>query len=247
MPSHVYTPIATKALQDTVDAAEWNASIKDNMNASPAGIVAAKGYIFPSDGAYSYQEQAPGVNNQIVESDTAETLKMKNSWAFVPVGGIILWSGLLASLPANWQICNGTNGTPNLRDRFVIGAGGAYAVGATGGAATINIQHSHTSTTASSGAHTHTQADTGAGASHSHSLTLGAASAGSDVDAGLNLANQSHSHTTTVASDAAHIHNNPDTASDGAHTHIATTDNKLSTTQSILPPYYALAYIMRLS
>lgn len=50
----------------------------------------------------------------------------------VPVGGIVLWSGSIASIPAGWSLCNGTNGTPDLRERFVLGAG-TTAVGATGG------------------------------------------------------------------------------------------------------------------
>lgn len=49
----------------------------------------------------------------------------------IPLGGIIMWSG--ASVPAGWALCNGLNGTPDLRDRFIVGSGGAYATGATGG------------------------------------------------------------------------------------------------------------------
>src|SRR3990172_420875 len=40
----------------------------------------------------------------------------------VPIGGIIMWSGTVATIPATWQICDGTNGTPDLRDKFVVGA-----------------------------------------------------------------------------------------------------------------------------
>ena len=50
-----------------------------------------------------------------------------------PSGGIIMWSGSQASIPSGWVLCNGSNGTPDLRDRFVIGAGNNYSVGATGG------------------------------------------------------------------------------------------------------------------
>lgn len=50
-----------------------------------------------------------------------------------PVGGIILWSGSTSDIPTKWHLCDGTNGTPDLRGRFVIGAGGSYDVGATGG------------------------------------------------------------------------------------------------------------------
>jgi len=38
------------------------------------------------------------------------------------IGGICLWSGSIATIPANYALCDGTNGTPDLRDRFVIGA-----------------------------------------------------------------------------------------------------------------------------
>ena len=51
----------------------------------------------------------------------------------VPAGGIIMWSGSIASIPAGYYICDGTNGTPDLRDRFVVGAGNTFAVGNTGG------------------------------------------------------------------------------------------------------------------
>ena len=49
----------------------------------------------------------------------------------VPVGGIIMWGGSFA--PAGWQICDGTNGTPDLRGRFVLGFGAGRSIGTTGG------------------------------------------------------------------------------------------------------------------
>lgn len=52
----------------------------------------------------------------------------------VPCGGVILWHGASNAVPKGWAICDGTNGTPDLRDRFVIGAGGKYGLDATGGA-----------------------------------------------------------------------------------------------------------------
>jgi hypothetical protein len=51
----------------------------------------------------------------------------------VPVGGIILWSGAADAIPRHWALCDGNNNTPNLLDRFVMAAGGAFAVDATGG------------------------------------------------------------------------------------------------------------------
>ena len=67
----------------------------------------------------------------------------------VPVGTIVLWSGTTSNIPTGWVLCNGSNGTPDLRDRFIVGAGSTYSVGATGGEA------SHTLTEDELPSHTH--------------------------------------------------------------------------------------------
>jgi hypothetical protein len=54
----------------------------------------------------------------------------------VPKGAIIMWSG--TTPPTNWALCDGQNGTPNLRDRFIIGAGGRRQAGNQGGSASHN-------------------------------------------------------------------------------------------------------------
>ncbi|EGW42612.1 hypothetical protein [Bilophila sp. 4_1_30] len=54
----------------------------------------------------------------------------------VPTGFIGMWSGSASTIPTGWALCDGTNGTPNLTDRFILGAGKAYQPGATGGTAT---------------------------------------------------------------------------------------------------------------
>lgn len=61
----------------------------------------------------------------------------------VPSGGIIIWSGGIPNIPAGFLLCNGSNGTPDLRDKFVIGAGSVYTPGQVGGSET----HTHTFTT----------------------------------------------------------------------------------------------------
>jgi len=61
----------------------------------------------------------------------------------IPVGGIILWSGSVVSIPTGWALCDGGSGTPNLTDSFVVCAGGAYAVAATGGEDASNLAHTH--------------------------------------------------------------------------------------------------------
>jgi microcystin-dependent protein len=66
----------------------------------------------------------------------------------MPSGGIIIWSGAIASIPAGWYLCDGNNSTPDLRGKFVLGAGGVYGVNAVGGEEThvlnTNEMPSHT-------------------------------------------------------------------------------------------------------
>jgi microcystin-dependent protein len=81
----------------------------------------------------------------------------------IPTGAILLWSGSTGTIPSGFVICDGTNSTPDLRDRFIVGAGNTYAVDATGGANTVALSeaelaahtHSVSGTTASDGDHTH--------------------------------------------------------------------------------------------
>lgn len=98
----------------------------------------------------------------------------------LPAGVITLWSGSIVSIPAGWYLCDGTNSTPDLRDRFVVGAGTTYAVGATGGANTVTLDatmipaHTHSVTASGttgnqSADHTHTFSGTSSGQSNTHS------------------------------------------------------------------------------
>lgn len=70
----------------------------------------------------------------------------------IPAGVIVMWSGSIGNIPSGWALCDGSNGTPDLRDRFIVGAGRSYAVGATGGAAQVTLTvsqipaHAHTYT-----------------------------------------------------------------------------------------------------
>ena len=101
---------------------------------------------------------------------------------FFPSGGIIMWSGSIGAIPAGWFLCNGLNGTPNLQDRFVIGAGSSYAVNAIGGTADAIVV-----------AHTHTLNDVG----HAHSYNT--ASATTTVTAGGDTALTTQAATTTAS------------------------------------------------
>ncbi len=62
-----------------------------------------------------------------------------SGYGTAPVGCIVLWSGAEKDIPSGWALCNGQNGTPDLRNRFVVGAGSNYSVGATGGSADVTL------------------------------------------------------------------------------------------------------------
>lgn len=69
---------------------------------------------------------------------------MENGAPLLPRGMIMMWSGSVATVPAGWLLCDGTNGTPDLRNRFIVGAGtgvdpSLYTPGATGGANTVQL------------------------------------------------------------------------------------------------------------
>jgi microcystin-dependent protein len=139
----------------------------------------------------------------------------------VPRGVVTMWSGSIATIPQGWAICDGTNGTPNLKDRFIVGAGNSYAVGATGGEAT------HTLTLPEIPSHNHPLHDPG----HTHYdrwlAGYGGSSvgyAGGDGILAGNDVNQTGLNTTGIYLDP----------NGGGLPH----ENR--------PPYYALAYIMKL-
>ena len=154
--------------------------------------------------------------------------------ASLPSGVILLWSGSIASIPSGWFLCDGLNGTPNLIDRFVVAAGFTYPVNGTGGSANaVVVSHTHTGTTAGAGSHNHRQGDAndGGGSYYGFGDTSGAISTPTNR-AGLIAAGPIGGTYLT------------DTVAD--HTHTFTTDAAgVSGTNANLPPYYALAYIMK--
>ena len=156
-------------------------------------------------------------------------------------GMIMLWSGSSASIPNAWYLCNGNNGTPNLMDRFIVGAGSAYAVGDTGGSSNaVIVSHTHTASTDSQGNHSHS-AWTDAQGEHTH----GIAQAASDSGFGYPGAGSPSANRIYTDSAGNHAHNVGIGAA-GSHSHnISVSTNGESGTNKNLPPYYALCYIMK--
>ena len=138
----------------------------------------------------------------------------------IPTGMISLWYGSIGSVPSGWYLCDGSNGTPDLRDRFIVGAGSTYSVAATGGSTdAIVVTHTHTATsTVTDPGHTH-------GSNYVGSVnTIGTPGGSAPVPTTLSLI---PSATTGIT--------------------VATTNASAGTsgTNANLPPYYALAYVMK--
>lgn len=187
--------------------------------------------------------------------------------ADIPIGGIILWSGSTSNIPIKWQLCDGTNGTPDLRGQFVIGAGGSYSVGNTGG------ESEHTLTVDEMPSHNHTFT----GKSHNHTLSLSdltTSSAGAhshNVSFRRNFGGRIYLDTEGEGggvggvgwsdSGGANYYITASADNAGAHTHTisgsgslgsATTSGTISSVGSgnshnNMPPYYALCYIMKIA
>lgn len=202
-----------KATLPNLDAAVT--ATEDDLNiltgASAAGVSAAE------------LQHLDGVTSAIQTQLDAASARM-------PSGAIILWSGAASAIPnlqGGFVLCDGSNGTPDLRGRFVIGAHGdsdsdaaTYDVGDTGGSET------HTLTTAEMPSHTHTATSVDSG--HTHSFTVGN---NADIDNDVGTSSGSGS-TDTTASGTANI-----------TTTIASTGGGFP--HENRPPYYALCYIMK--
>lgn len=180
--------------------------------------------------------------------------------ARMPSGGIIMWSGSIASIPAGWALCDGTNGTPDLRDRFVIGAGGTRTPATTGGAASATTSsagaHSHTGTTGGTAlttaqlpAHTHTGTTSEAG-SHRHlegaHVEFGTGDFIAATNRNTGAASDGERYYTEYAGDHTHTFTTDATGSGEAHAHTISSDGAHTHTVDTLPPFYALAFIMKL-
>jgi microcystin-dependent protein len=167
-----------------------------------------------------------------------------------PVGMVMMWYGSQGTIPSGWALCNGSNGTPDLRDKFVIGAGNSYSLSATGGAT------SFTATSDDAGAHIHTASATALSEAqlpaHNHRIYAVENSSSSNAD-GWQLTSAMGIPGENVGGFAYRDANGAgtqlieDTGSGATHTHTidAAPDHSHITTASTMPPYYALFYIMK--
>jgi microcystin-dependent protein len=186
-----------------------NNILPGNNTTNPGGGVGTGVLTKNPDGSYTWVN----LNTFARQTDLAEASKY-----LVPVGAILMWSGTITTIPAGWALCDGTNGTPNLRDKFVMGAGdtvsNTYAVGATGGSADAVVV-----------SHTHIVNDPG----HNHKVPE------LIVDDADNRGANGKKYGGFV---------NDFTSSE--FTRISIDSAGVSGTNANLPPYYALAFIMKI-
>lgn len=168
------------------------------------------------------------VNITAVNAQSTANAALLAASGGLPIGAIVLWSGSIASIASlnasGWFLCDGGNGTVDLRDRFVVGAGSMYTVAATGGFNTVTLSlaqmPSHTHTINGVGTHQHYVREVSRGEEGTNGTDQ---SVGSYTEGGTDkFTNPAGAHTHTMNS----------AGSDTAH------ENR--------PPYYALAYIQKI-
>ena len=181
-----------------------------------------------------------GTNGQFLTSaGTGVTPTWTTLTAFVS-GMIMMWSGTVATIPSGWLLCDGTSGTPDLRNKFVIGANADDV-----GAAKTNVTGSYTQTGGSKDAivvsHSHTSGTLSTNSTGSHRHAEGGYSEYGSTDVAATPASP---RPTSTSGGGSRFYT--EYAGTHAHTISGSTDTFGSSgTNANLPPYFALAFIMK--
>jgi len=211
-----------------------------------------------------YQLDTPGLEDQAVTTDKLETAAVtldraasSLTNALVPVKGIIMFSGTAAEVPANWSLCDGSNGTPDLRNKFVISSQ-TYDSGqsrwetnitgtgtATGGSKDSHLpSHTHGINTSGNATLTdpgHNHGITDPGHLHSISFTNTDSNFGRSEESGSG--NEAGTNNTNTNTTGISVNTNTTGITLGGSTESQGSSNL----NQNLPPYFALAFIMRVT
>lgn len=213
-----YTKATNFLAKDTLPDSDADKIIKGSefdveFNALQTAVNSKANTISPAlSGTPTAPTAGAGTNTTQLATTAFVTTAVNNGF---PSGGIIIWSGAEAAIPTGWSLCNGTGSTPDLRDRFVVGAGSTYNVNDTGGSANATLpSHTHTATVTDPG--------------HNHTFTQPV-----NEDGGGSGESEVQNTTTGTTS----------TATTGIT--VANSTEGSSATNANLPPYYALCYIMK--
>lgn len=220
-----------------------------------------------SDGSYDviHYETSSNIVVRPDGSSVEESLSNNN----LPSGIIAMWSGAANAIPSGWLLCNGSNGTPDLRNRFIVGAGSSYSVGNTGGSDSVTLTsaqmpshtHGHSLSAASAGNHAHSHnfsislnnLSCSSAGQHSHTINAAMLDSESGMVNGWPGVAGWRELTTSIAGSHTHVISGTGTligsiASNGAHTHSlsgAISSSGSGGSHENRPPYYALFFIMK--
>ena len=231
-----YTKATNFTTKDTLSSGDPNKIVKgtelDTEYIAISAAISSKADL--ASPAFTGVPTTPTATSTTNTAQIASTAFVQTAIASALTGIIAMWSGTIATIPTGWVLCDGTNSTPDLRDKFIIGASADN-----GGAAKTNITGSYTQTGGTKDAivvsHSHTATSTDSG--HLHGQTwLGADDfiVGSlDAGAVRNPDNDRYGS----------FNNNTNIGNANITTTVASTGS--SGTNQNLPPYYALAFIMK--
>lgn len=232
-----YVKATNFATKDTLPTGDSNKIVKgteiDNEFNALAGAISSKADL--ASPALTGTPTAPTATTGSNTTQLANTAFVSTAVAAAfPSGGIIMWAGLISAIPSGWYLCNGSNSTPDLRDKFIVGASAD-----SGGAAKTNITGSYTQTGGTKDAivvsHSHTASSSSSVSDPGHFHYSGGNGAPNGGGAGSALTNTGNSPNNTLS------------ATTGISVSTSTTVNSNGSdgTNQNLPPYYALAFIMK--
>lgn len=159
--------------------------------------------------------------------------------ASIPSGVITMWSGTSTNIPEGWLLCNGSNGTPDLRDRFIVGAGNEYSVSDTGG------EKTHTLTVDELPSHTHTFTGIAHNHSFSGSVSISAVTSVSTDTRNFNYNSPSTKGVTSVTASKSSSNGTVSGTTGNATATGTNSDIGGGQAHENRPPYYALCFIMK--
>jgi len=201
-----------------------------------AGTLTSSGTLAVT-GGFTLDGTAGTSGQVLLSAGTSNTPTWGNSFV---TGMILMWSGTIATIPSGWYLCNGSNSTPDLRNRFIIGA---YSDTSSVAYSTITGSNTQTGGTKEAIVVSHTHTASVTDPSHFH-LTDGTNGGNSTVVYYGSDASFDYHSNYSNSNDANYISGSKTGTATTGITVSNTTEGSSGTNQN-LPPYYALAFIMK--
>ena len=234
------------------------------INFSTSNILVTSGNVSGTVGINNEFTLANLINSVATTKSANDSTSAVATTAFVhsvlPTGIIVMWNSTASSIPEGWQLCDGSNGTPDLRGQFIVGAGGSYAFGDTGGSASVTLSanampiHTHvlsgSLTTGSAGSHSHSATVTDPG--HNHTIGIqggqGSVNAANSLvgDPSQDTGRRTNSKTTGISVSLSTVLDHSHSLTLSGNTQSAGGSGGTTQPHENRPPYYALCYIQKM-